>query len=164
MVNSSAMRLNISGTHSFAHEIDYGVNFRLSELLRTGKPNTSDFGYVVDDGTGLNLFLRMTGTAHNPTFSMDKDAARSKRQNQLEEEKITFKRMLKGEFGLFKNDSTLSPLEKEKRPGPEISVDWGNMDTKTDSSKKKIEPGKKLKRLSKEDEDLYKELEEDDDL
>lgn len=163
-VNSSAMRLNISGTHTFEHKIDYGVSFRLSELLRTGKETSSEFGYVVDDGTGLNLFLRMTGTAQNPTFSMDKDAARSKRQNQLEEEKTTFKSILKEEFGLFKKDTTLTPIERVKRHKPEISVEWGNTDSKSDTVNKEIKPGKKSKKLSKEDEDLYNELEDDDDL
>ncbi|MCA1762469.1 MAG: hypothetical protein LC664_05690 [Flavobacteriales bacterium] len=163
-VNSSAMRLNISGTHSFEHHINYGISFRLSELLRTGKETSSEFGYVVDDGTGLNLFLKMTGTAQNPVFGMDKDAARSKRQNQLEEEKTTFKRILKEEFGMFKKDSTLTPVDAENRHKPVISVDMGGMDTKSDSASQKNKPTKKTKKLSKEDEDLYKELEDDDDL
>ena len=160
-ISTSVMELTASGRHSFKNEIDYSVSFRLSELLRTGKTNENEFGYVVDDGTGLRIFLIMEGTVDNPEFSNDKSTAREKRKEKFEREKSTVKGILKKEFGLFKSDSTATlPDVPEKESGPKFEVEWGDPDTLSGKKKK----GKKKKKLSKEDEDLYRELEDDDDL
>jgi len=155
-ISTSVLDLTASGTHDFDNGIDYSVNFRLSELLQTGRESDSEFGYIVDDGTGMKIFLRMTGTVENPQFATDKESAREQRKKKFEEEKKTFKGILKEEFGLFKADSTLTvpPEEEEETNDIQFEVEWGDK-AKRDSTKK----GKK----SKED-DLYEDLEEDDDL
>jgi hypothetical protein len=160
-IASSVLDLSVSGTHDFDNNIDYSISFRLGELLRTGREKESEFGYVVDDETGMRIFLRMAGTIDDPQFSTDKETAREKRKEKFEQETKTFKGILKEEFGLFKSDTTLTtPVEKEEKERPvKFEVEWGEP-TKSDSLKSK----KKKRKLSKEDEELYEDLEEDDDL
>ena len=158
-IGSSALTLNLSGTHTFNNVIDYSLNFKLSDLLRTGKKDQSDFGYIIDDDAGLRMFMKMQGTVDNPEFSMDGDAARQKRKNQFKEEKNTFKGMLKEEFGLYKSDTTVTAIKPQKTDNDtKFSVDWDDFKNKNDSinSKKK---GTKTKKKKKDD-DLFK----DDDL
>jgi hypothetical protein len=159
-VQSSAMNINISGEHSFENEISYQLNFRLSELFKIGKAESSEFGEIQDDGTGLRLFLKMSGTAENPVFSVDKEAAREKRKTQFEDEKATMKSILREEFGLFKKDS-LPDVPEEKDKKTVISVEWDEFDTKSDSTSEKK---KKKGKTDKKGDDIYDELEEDDDL
>ena len=163
-IGSSALTLNLSGTHSFDDAIDYSINFRINELLRTGKRDKqSEFGYVVDDNTGLRFFLKMQGTTDNPVFSLDGDAARNKRKQQFEAEKNTFKSILKEEFGLFKSDTTLTGVPEQKKKNDAIfSVDWDEFKNANDTSTgKEGSPEKKKKKNSKQEEDLY---DKDDDL
>ena len=156
-IRSSAMDINLNGTHTFDQQIDYGLSFRLSDLLRTGKKQEEEFGYVVDDGTGLNVFLKMKGSALSPEFSMDKDAAREKRKNQFEEEKDTFKGILKEEFGLFKNDTTIAGVEKNEKAKTQFEVEWDNLEQKKDSLNKAAQKKKKK-------DDGWGELDDDDDI
>ncbi len=167
-VRSSAMTINIAGTHHFDNRINYTLNFRLGDLLRTGKINNEEFGYIVDDNTGLRLFMLMTGTVDNPIFALDKDAAKQKRKMEFDKEKNTMKSILNEEFGLFKRDPNLTgvPQPKSKTPS-QISLEWDDFGTKPDTVKtsqpKPKTPPKKGK-PSKSDEDLYDKLEKDDDL
>jgi hypothetical protein len=155
-IATSVLDISASGTHDFDNNIDYSIGFRLSELLRTGREKDSEFGYIVDDETGLRIFLRMAGTIENPEFSSDKVTAREKRKEKFEEETKTFKGILKEEFGLFKSDTTLTaPKEKVDETKPvQFEVEFGNP-AAPDSLKKK----KKGK-----DEEFYDDLEEDDDM
>jgi hypothetical protein len=157
-VGSSAMALNLSGSHTFDNQIDYAINFRLSDLLQTGKQKESDFGYIVDDPSGLKLFMKMTGTTENPEFSLDKDGVRQRRKQQLADEKDEVKGMLKEEFGLFKSDTSITATEPEKETkDPKFSVEWKGFGK--DSAGTKPE-----NTTDKGGTDFYDELDEDDDL
>lgn len=158
-VGSSALTLNLSGDHSFENQIDYRINFRLSELFKTGKTQEDEFGYIEDDGTGLRLFLRMNGHADNPQFSMDREGARQKRIDEFEKEKDTFKGMLKEEFGLFKSDTTLAaPPQKSDAKKPVFEVEWHDGKAPEEENKAK----RKGIFSPKEKEDVP--VDEDDDL
>ncbi len=159
-IATSVLDISASGTHDFDNNIDYSIGFRLSELLKTGREKDSEFGYVMDDETGLRIFLRMAGTIDNPKFSSDKETAREKRKEKFEEETKTFKGILKEEFGLFKSDTTLiAPKEEVDETKPvQFEVEFGEP-SKTDSLK-----SKKKKKPSKKDQELYDDLEDDDDL
>jgi hypothetical protein len=164
-IGSSAMTIGLSGTHRFDNTIDYSLNFKLSDLLRTGKKQNEEFGYVVEDPAGLRLFMRMTGTTDNPEFSLDKDGAREKRKRELEKEKNVLKSILKEEFGLFKSDTTLQGVPKPKeKPKTIYELEWDGFD-KTDSSKTPNPAAKKPKtKPSKSDDKVYDGLDDDDDL
>lgn len=158
-IATSVLDLSVSGTHDFDNNIDYSVSFRLNELLRTGREKDSEFGYVVDDETGLRIFMRMAGTIENPLFSSDKATAREKRKEKFDQETKTFKGILKEEFGLFKSDTTLTiPNKTDDNEKPvQFDVEWGTK-SKADSLK-----GKK-KKSSKKDRDFYDDLDGDDDM
>lgn len=163
-IGSSALTLNLSGTHSFDDAIDYSINFKINELLRTGKrEQQSEFGYIVDDNTGLRFFLKMKGTVDNPDFSLDGEAARNKRKQQFENEKNTFKSILKEEFGLFKSDTTLTGAPDTKKKNEAIfSVDWDEFKNANDTSTgKENTRGKRKKGSTKQDDALF---DQDDDL
>jgi len=158
-IATSVLDISASGTHDFNNNIDYSIGFRLNELLRTGREKDSEFGYIVDDETGLRIFMRMAGTIENPEFSSDKETAREKRKEKFEEETKTFKSILKEEFGLFKSDSTLTtPTEKVDDTKPvQFEVEFG------DPAAKDSLQGKKKRKKNKEEE-FYEDLEDDDDM
>jgi len=102
LVRSSALDLELSGTHWFDDRIDHHLNFRLGDLFRIGKPADDAFGPVADDGTGMRIFLHMHGTAGDPQFSNDGAMAAARRKQQLQEEKAVLRDILREELGLFK--------------------------------------------------------------
>jgi len=116
-VESSALNLEMSGTHTFDQQIDYRLKFNFRELL--GEDRDAEFGTVVDDGTGFKIYLRMYGHISNPKIEWDKSNRKEEFINQIAQEKATVKSILKTELGLFKKDSTVkeyksTPLAKEK--------------------------------------------------
>lgn len=159
---SSALTINLSGTQTFDNDIDYHLNFRLSDILKKGQAKENEFGNIVDDETGMRIFLKMYGNTSDPKFSMDKESAKANRKNQLNAEKQTVKSILKGEFGFFKNDSSVTTASTpEKKDKTQFTVEWGDS-TKTKADSTKVKPKKKPK--NSEDEDLYNDSDEDDDL
>lgn len=164
-IGSSAMTIGLSGTHGFDNKIDYSLNFKLSELLRTGKKQSEEFGYVVEDAAGLRLFMRMTGTTENPVFSLDKDGAREKRKRELEREKNLLKSILKEEFGLFKSDTTLPGVPAPKsKPKTVYELEWDGFEKPDSSKKSKSTLPKPNGKPTKADQDAYDLLDADDDL
>jgi hypothetical protein len=165
-IGSTALTLNLSGKHGFDNQIDYRMSFRLNELFRAGKAKEEEFGYITDDKTGLRLYLQMSGTVDDPIFSVDKEGARQKRKVEFEQEKHTFKSILKEEFGLFKSDSSLTtPGNSQQQKGPVYDVEWDEFDKRTDSLQT---PDMKLKKKagqqSTKDRKYHEYLEKDDDL
>jgi hypothetical protein len=151
-ISTSVLDLTASGVHDFDNRIDYSVSFRLSELLQTGREADEEFGYVVDDGSGLNIFMRMTGTVDDPRFESDKAKAREKRKEKFQEEKSTFKGILKEEFGLFKSDTSLSaPPREEEKDKILFEVEWGEKDSLPDAKGKKTKRGKSLDEADDDD-------------
>ena len=124
-VKSSAMDLEVSGTHWFDDRIDHHVNFRLGDLFRMGKPANDEFGPIVDDGTGMRIFLHMYGNAYDPQFGTDGAMAAARRKQQFQQEKEEFKSILREELGLFRNKAKEVPLasgEKEEPPAPKAVI------------------------------------------
>lgn len=121
-VKSSAMDLELSGTHWFDDRIDHHLNFRLSDLFRMGKPTRDEFGPITDDGTGMRVFLRMYGTASDPQFSNDGAMAAARRKQQFQQEKQELKSVLREGFGIGKGtEATTTQPEQTK---PVIEVEW----------------------------------------
>ncbi len=164
-VGSSALTLNVAGTHTFDHRIDYRLNFRLSELFRTGKPKGEEFGYLTDDGAGLRLFLQMSGTADDPVFNLDKEGARRKRREEFKQEKNLVKGMLKEEFGLFKSDTTaVRPPVKKEKSAPVFEVEWDEDGPNGGEKKKAKKKERKRGLFSPKNDEGYEGLDDDDDL
>ena len=166
-VKSTAMDLQVSGTHWFDDRIDHHVNFRLADLFRIGKPADDEFGPIVDDGTGMRIFLHMYGNAYDPQFGNDGAMAAVRRQQQFKQEKEELRSILREELGLFRNRSREVPLasgpKEEERPKAVIVLEdpapYEKVTTVIGSSQPPVEerPRKGLGRLLNENDNAPKE-------
>jgi hypothetical protein len=137
-IQSSALDLTLSGTHTFNNDIDYHIKVLMSDILfqkaRKAKKENSEFGVVEDDNSGkTSLFISMSGTVDDPVFKYDKQGAKQNLKENMTEEKHTLKQILKDEFGWFKRDTTLVKKDKPKDDGKFI-IKWD--DDEKDKGKK----------------------------
>ena len=146
-VKSTAMNVNVSGVHTFNDHIDHHINFRLSELL-THKNRDSEFGEVIDDGTGLRIFLRMRGMSDNLVIENDKQALAEHRKANRESQKHELKELLKDEFGKGEKP----PADEKSKIGPKFKVDWDDEEDSEPDTKKKKGFGKFLDKITQEEE------------
>ena len=127
-IQSSALNVTMSGTHSFNNDIDYHFKVLMSDVLftkaRKAKKENDEFGVVEDDKEGkTSLFISMTGTVDNPVIKYDKKGVKQNLKENITEEKHTLKEILRDEFGLFKKDTTLNNKNKPKDDGKFI-IKW----------------------------------------
>ncbi len=113
ILKTNLMDINISGFHKFNNDIDYHLSFNLRDLLLKNK-NATDFGPIEDDGMGKKLFIHLFGNLDDPQYALDKKERKENRKKAMQEEKQNVKSILKDEFGLFKGDSALKPMDKDK--------------------------------------------------
>jgi hypothetical protein len=148
VVKSSALDLELSGTHWFDDRIDHHLNFRLSDLFRMGKPADDEFGPVADDGTGMRIFLHMHGTAGDPQFSNDGAMAAARRRQQLQEEKAVLRDILREELGLFKGRT-----DGDRKTGQDTDAGGGRIQFEEDdppAATQRGKPRRGLERLLKD--------------
>lgn len=150
LVSSSVMDIELSGTHWFDDRIDHHLNFRLSDLFRKGSVN-DEFGPVVDDGTGMRIFLHMYGTASDPQFGNDGAMAAAKRKKQFQEEKQELKQILREELGLFKGKT--QPPTANTAPPPQFQVIQNDTAPTAGAQSGTQRPRKGLGRLMKDQKD-----------
>ncbi len=158
-INSSAINIEVSGKHTFTNKIDYRFGFRFRDLK---KKKVSEFGEVEDDGTGFRVFMRMYGSIENPTIEWDRETKKEVSKQKRIEEKKTTKSILKTEFGLYKNDTTVQEYIKEKGPKEEFSVDFDPIKTadtiiEQKTPKKDTKVNRWLDKMKKEAEEEEKE-------
>jgi hypothetical protein len=146
-ISSTALDINVSGTHDFDNHIDYKMNFRLRQLVKQRKE--TEFGSIEDDGLGMRIFMTMTGTTSNPVFSMDKSAKKSWRKDKWKDEGKNINKILKNELQtIFGNQNQNETFDREEKP--KFEIEWDDSDdstkvvfrhdslrTKNDSLKKK---------------------------
>ncbi|MDG1148609.1 MAG: AsmA-like C-terminal region-containing protein [Crocinitomicaceae bacterium] len=118
---SSALEMNVSGRHTSNHEIDYRFGFRLRDLKQK---KDSEFGDVVDDGSGIHVFMRMHGNLDDPIVEWDKQSRKAMSKENRAAEKETVKSMLKAEFGLYQNDTTVKGYIKPDLPKEELIIQF----------------------------------------
>ncbi|MFA7272572.1 MAG: AsmA-like C-terminal region-containing protein [Crocinitomicaceae bacterium] len=122
-IASNAMTVNLSGTHDFDNQVDYHFDFNLRDIKKT--QTVTEFGTVVEDGTGLRLFAHMFGPMDDPTIKWDQQAKRELAKANIEAEKQSTKEMLKADFGLFKKDTTVRAFQAKEKPKEEIQITFG---------------------------------------
>lgn len=125
-IRTNVMDLGIVGSHGFDNNVDYHLNFRLNEVLKQ-KKSQEEFGPVQDDGLGVKLFLHMFGNIEDLSYKLDKKERKLAKKEAIQEEKQELKSILKQEFGLFKNDTSVKKVEKEKVK-PTFEVEWDEFD------------------------------------
>jgi hypothetical protein len=158
-IKSSALDLEASGKHTFDNQIDYRFGFRFRDLKAKKE---SEFGEITDDGSGKFVFMRMYGSLDNPTIEWDKVSNREKRKEYNETEVQNTKSMLKSEFGLFKNDTTVKTFIQEKREHEVLEVEFNPVDQNDTlmeftKPKKDSKARKLLNKWKEESEDAKKE-------
>ncbi len=131
---SSAMDMELSGTHGFDNKIDYRMKFDFRDLL--GADRDSEFGTVIDDETGMKIFLHMYGDLDNPTIEWDKSSRKQELKEQLAQEKETVKSILKSEFGVFKKDTSVIAYKPKVETKEVIKINF--KETKTDKTDKPV--------------------------
>ncbi len=169
-VRSSAINLEMEGTHTFENIVDYRISLSLDQILgkKAKKPKETEFGYIEDDGLGnTQLFLRMTGNINDPNIAYDRQELGKHLKKEVQEEKQKLKAILKEEFGLFKGDSTLVNPNKEEKKSPVFEIEWEEEPSKTEQkqeqpkkeegkkSEKKGKFGKFIDKIAKPNEDEY---------
>ncbi len=135
IIKSSAMDIGVYGGQTFAGAINYGVNFRLRDVLT--KDKTSEFGYIKDDGTGTRMFISVEGTTDEPVFRLDQAAKRRYAQKKKVEERNNLKSILKKEFGFFKKDTAVktNPTNTNQNNNtPQFQVEWEEDEGETSSN------------------------------
>ena len=121
-IKSNALDIKLKGEHSFDNIIDYSFDFRYRELK--SKNTHSEFGDIVDDGTGFRVYLRMKGDLFDPDFSWDKAQQKEDKKEKREAAKEELKSVLKTGLGIHKNDSTIHDYQTPEQKEEKIIVDF----------------------------------------
>ncbi|MCO4807196.1 MAG: hypothetical protein KC456_11445 [Flavobacteriales bacterium] len=164
-IKSSAINLNVSGTHSFDHEINYAMDFALSELVELKDRKEPYNEYVNRDETGrTRVFLTMIGTTDDFEIDVKRTNVKSTIKEDLQSEKNVVKGLLREEFtrspsdtssevnqaGLPKVEIDFDPeeglekdstLEQQSTEKPKKKSGFGKIIKKTETNKKKLGDG-----------------------
>ena len=174
-IKSSALNINASGTHGLDNKIDYRLDFAFSDLLelKDRKEPYNEFVQRDDEGK-TRIYLSMMGTAQDFEVEVKRTDISKSVKTEVQEEGRTVRSLLKGEFGVFKNDTTLKST-KEHKPELEIEFDPEGAKEKSTEKKEVKDPNQKkqeetnlLNKLMKKTESDKKKLKdgefEDDDF
>jgi hypothetical protein len=143
-IASNAMTVNLSGTHDFDNQLDYHFNFNLRDIKKS--QTKTEFGEILDDDTGLQLFAHMFGPMDNPTIKWDQQAKRELVKANIESDKQTTKEMLKADFGLFKKDTTIRNFQAKEKPQEEIQITFGKPAVVENTDDDKVKKDTKMNR------------------
>lgn len=144
-VSSSVMDLEVSGTHGFDGELDDHLNFRLGDLFRTGEAEQDEFGPIIDDGTGLRVFLHMYGTTSDLQFGNDGAMAAARRKERMKQETAQLKSILQGVLTGSTGMAAAPAMEQQGQ----LQVEFGGDPAPPSAAPEK--PRKGLGRLLKKD-------------
>lgn len=148
MIATNAMDINLSGWHDFDNNIDYRFNFKFRDIRRV--QTDTEFGEVIDDESGLQLFVRMLGHLDDPTIKWDGEARKALAKAKREEEKQTAKSILKTGFHLYQKDSTVQKFEQAKpQPKEKIEIIFDEDEKQNDTNSETIIAKDKPKRNGK---------------
>ncbi len=142
VIKSNALDMELYGEHDFDNNIDYHFEFRFREI-QTQK-SQEEFGTVIDDGTGVRIFIHMHGNIDNPIIEWDQDAKKEQARENREAAKQDAKSIFKTEFGLFKNDTTVKLYQPIKQEKEELKMEFGPA-----KKEEPVEDPKKVKKESK---------------
>ncbi len=139
-IQSSALDLNVSGTHTFAGDYRYRAQLYLSDVLFSKqmqqKINSDPFGEVDDDGSGrVKLYLKLEGDSTNFSASYDRASAREAFRQSLRNEGLNLRAILRDEFSFLRPaaspDSVLGkqPTDTLAKPKPKdestkFEIEW----------------------------------------
>jgi len=157
-ISTNALDVNLFGWHDFDNNVEYHFSFRFRDLKTVAE--YTEFGKVEDDGLGIIIYLTMYGPLDNPQFALDGDERKNDLKENLTQEKQDLKSMLKTEFGLFKNDSTVQVIDDKNKKQVEFifyDEDTVEQDSVRVKEKNKTRTNKLFDKIEKEKENEEKE-------
>jgi hypothetical protein len=118
-IKSSALNLQLLGTHTFDNVLDYHFTIALADLVASkfkkrnkGYDNQAEFGPVEDDGRGrTKVYVLLAGTVDEPFVRYDRKAMREKISSDMKAQKVELRQVLKQEFKWMKDDSLKNPSQ-----------------------------------------------------
>ncbi len=142
-IKSSALDLQLMGTHTFNNELDYHFTIALADLVASkfkkrnkGYDNQAEFGQVEDDGRGkTKIYVSLTGTVENPIVKYDKKAMREKIADDMKAQKAELKQILKQEFN-WKQGDTIKKAQQTKEKEIQKKQEEGKFVIEWDDDKK----------------------------
>ena len=143
-IGSTALDMDVAGTHSFENEIDYRFIFRFRDLMQNERD--SEFGQVIDDGTGIKMYMRMHGTLDNPIIEWDNTSRKEQAKENREQAKQDAKSILKSEFGLFQKDTSVKVYVPKDVPKEDLKIQFGPATKQEFIEEKKQKKDSKLKK------------------
>lgn len=128
-IECNACDISLAGIHKFTGDYEYHLALIMSDFMR-GKAKrlqqTTPFGIVEDDsGEHTTLYLVATRTGGKSKIKFDKVEMKQQFRKEMKQQKQEVKQILKREFGLFKNDTTLKPEKQpEKNSSSGFAIEW----------------------------------------
>jgi hypothetical protein len=122
-IKSSALDLQLMGTHTFNNDLEYHFTIALADLMASkfkkrnkGYDNQAEFGPVEDDNRGrTKVYVSLTGTVDNPIVKYDKKAMREKIADDLKVQKAELKQIFRQEFSRSAGDTIRkAQIQKDK--------------------------------------------------
>lgn len=115
-IKSSAIDLMVSGTHTFAGDYRYRAQLYLSDVLFSKaarqKAQSDPFGQVEDDGSGrVKVFLKLEGDSNDFSVSYDRASARDAFRQNLRNEGMNLRAILRDEFSFLRPSSQADSLK-----------------------------------------------------
>ncbi len=97
-IQSSALNLRLSGTHTLENEMDYRLKVNLRKVLAAKFKRINTQVYREDDPyEGTNLMIRVYGSPSSPKFTYDRSGVSRKLEEEFRKEKEELKSLFKKE-------------------------------------------------------------------
>ena len=118
-INSTAVNMSISGTHTFNNVLDYKMKVNLASVLANKNNYRDEDGNInIDQHGGLNLFIAMSGPIDHLSIKYDKKSSVQNLGLGLKQEGKELKKILTGN----KKPSDIPKANVDNTP----TVDWGD--------------------------------------
>jgi hypothetical protein len=145
-INSSAINLSISGTHSLENEYEYHFKVLLSDILfkKSKFRNKIDRNYEVSSNKekGFYIYVMIKGKDDKYNSTIDGKHAMEGFVKNMKNEKSELKAILSEEYGVLIKDSMRNE-EKSITPRKKISVESEEIKTKNNTNDKKARKAKR---------------------
>jgi hypothetical protein len=97
-IQSNAVNLRLSGTHSLENEMDYRLKVNLRKVLAAKFKRNNAQVYREDDPyEGTNLMIRVYGSPSDPKFAYDRAGVSQKLKDEFKKEKEELKNLFRKE-------------------------------------------------------------------
>jgi len=140
-ISSDKIDMDVFGTHNFENEYNYHFDILLADILgkKIHKAEENEFGIIEDDGYGkTRIFLNLVGNSEDFEVNYDKKEASNKVKEDINQEGVELKNIIKHEFINARRDSlrrakkAAKQVEKQKlldQENGKFIIEWDENDT-----------------------------------